>query len=229
MNDDKKSLVDWVSHEFTWKQGTLIIVGALLAIGLFMSKSQGHEAYAQASPTITTESPAAKGYPEMVKPHIPTLAEQLTSAQTIDDMFNICNPRMSDKGVNDPYNPGALCVALWGSFNLKWADVSVLKDETSPGLVMKNSTRERGKRLCASGSIIQIAETEGMSEGLFMSNGGALYHYANVKSSGDLTEGHNARLCGYVVGTYDYHNSGGGVGHAVDVVGMWDLKENKQL
>jgi hypothetical protein len=30
-----------------------------------------------------------------------------------------------------------------------------------------------------------------------------------------------------VTGRYDYHDSGGGTGHAVQVVGMFDLPENR--
>ena len=39
---------------------------------------------------------------------------------------------------------------------MRWSDVAVEKDETTYALVQKDTNVERGKRLCASGSIIEI-------------------------------------------------------------------------
>ena len=48
-----------------------------------------------------------------------------------------------------------------------------------------------------------------------------------VQSTGDLVEGSRARLCGVVTGRYSYSNTGNGTTHAVKVVGVFDLAENR--
>ncbi len=60
-----------------------------------------------------------------------------------------------------------------------------------------------------------------------MSNGGNIYRFLAAGSSGTLVPQSYGRFCGVVTGTYDYSNSGGGTGHAVEMVGMFDLPENK--
>jgi hypothetical protein len=48
-----------------------------------------------------------------------------------------------------------------------------------------------------------------------------------VGSSGDLVQNRPARFCGAVAGRYSYDNAAGGSTHAVAVVGLFDLPENK--
>ena len=166
----------------------------------------------------------------VVAPKTPTIGERLEKAKTYQEMWDICSPLLQDEDQNTK-NPGKLCVALWAGKNFKWDMVKVVKNETTPGLVFKNSEKEVGKKLCVSGTIVQISESASLniSEGLLYSNTGQLFNFTNAGSSGNLDKDDNdhGRFCGIVVGTYTYSNSGGGTGHAVDVVGMWDLKENK--
>lgn len=65
-------------------------------------------------------------------------------------------------------------------------------------------------------------------DGLLISPGENIYHFAAVKCIGDLVEGSAGRFCGYITGQYDYNNSAGGTAHAVDMVRMFDLPENKK-
>lgn len=51
---------------------------------------------------------------------------------------------------------------------------------------------------------------------------------ASAGSTATLVQQSRARLCGVVIGTYDYSNSAGGKGHAVSLVGMFDLAENRE-
>jgi len=128
---------------------------------------------------------------------------------------------------------GAIILAAWASRNMKWTDVAVTKDETSFALVRKDSEDARGKRLCTSGQIIQIevykfeSGDRPVSVGLLMSGAGNLYNFVAAGSSGTLVEQSWARFCGVVTGKYDYANSAGGTGHAVSIVGMFDLPENR--
>jgi hypothetical protein len=115
---------------------------------------------------------------------------------------------------------------------MKWADVAVAKDETSFALVRKDADEARGKRMCTSGQVVQI-EVQKIpgagkhSEGLLMSSAGNIYNFIAAGSSGELVERSYARFCGVVTGKYDYSNSAGGEGHAVEIVGLFDLPENK--
>jgi hypothetical protein len=89
----------------------------------------------------------------------------------------------------------------------------------------------RGKRLCAPGVLIEIAvekasSTKKAASGLLMSDAGNLFRFYALGSSGELVAQSRARLCGVVTGRFDYSNSAGGTGHAVKIVGMFDLPEN---
>ncbi len=160
---------------------------------------------------------------------------QETPAQHIDKLdfdgaVAYAKPLMDD--TEDRDSDGAVLLALWASKHMTWTDVAVKKDETSFALVRKDSDEARGKRLCTSGQIVQIEVQKvpgagKVSEGLLMSNAGNIYNFIAVGSSGDLVQQSYARFCGVVTGNYDYANSGGGQGHAVEAVGMFDLPQNK--
>jgi hypothetical protein len=65
-------------------------------------------------------------------------------------------------------------------------------------------------------------------------NGGLVDHYGHiyrfiaVRSTGDLVAGSVAHFCGVVTGKQSYANSVGGMAHAVFLVGMFVLPENKK-
>lgn len=127
---------------------------------------------------------------------------------------------------------GAIKFALWSSKNLTWKDVGVTTDETSAARVMKDSEAERGKRACWSGSIIEIAVDRSAGRPLYVGglhSGANIIRFVAVRSTGDLVGRSPARICGYVTGRQSYSNSGGGTTHAVFVVGMFDLPENRAI
>ena len=156
------------------------------------------------------------------------LVKKVITAETLPDAIAAILPKMTDTA-ND-VSPGAVLMALWGAKKMRWEDVDIKKDETSFALVRKDADEARGKRMCVSGPIIQIQveklPTGKIATGLLMSYSQNLIHFAAVGSSGDLVEQHSARICGVVIGNYEYSNSGGGTGHAVQLVGMFDIKEN---
>jgi hypothetical protein len=97
--------------------------------------------------------------------------------------------------------------------------------------VKKDAEAERGRRLCYSGRIIQIARAElgdgrYVFVGLLMTSRRDIFHFLAAGSTGALVEDSRARICGFVTGAYSYSNSGGGSSHAVQVVGMFRLAEN---
>jgi hypothetical protein len=160
-----------------------------------------------------------------------TPAEKILTLESAPAAVAFARPHMSDTA--NEASTGTALLALWAMNRLRWSDVAVAKDETSFALVQKDSDEERGKRLCTSGNIAQIAKEavgdDKVYNGLLVSGGGNIYKFTAVGSSGALVERSWARFCGFVTGRYDYSNSGGGTGHAVSVVGMFDLPENKTV
>ena len=149
---------------------------------------------------------------------------------TLTDALQVVRPSMDDVS-GGQWSHGGLMLALWASTHLRWQDVEVSKNETSYALVRKDSEEARGKRICTSGIIIQI-EKEGAGStkvysGLLMNAYENIFAFYVAGSTGELVSQSRARLCGVVIGTYDYPNSAGGAGHAVALVGMFDLPANK--
>lgn len=159
----------------------------------------------------------------------PGATEQILAATTLPEAIALAKPHMTD--VRDDISPGARLLARWSMKHLKLSDVHVTKDETSFALVQKDPDEERGKRLCYGGTIVQIhadkSEYGKGFSGILMTRRAELFRFFVAGSSGRLIEDSWARLCGVVIGNYTYANSGGGTGHAVYVVGMFDLPENR--
>ena len=179
-----------------------------------------------AQPTATqTSKPTVAPSPEAPPVvHKPTISELLEQADTVQEALAICSPMMGDKFGN--ISDGSICLVVWmQTHNVNIFNVSVKKDETTPGLVFKNSEEQLGKRMCAVGSIIEIHRAmNGVEIGEISGYSGTIYHFLTVGGSGPLVEKSTGKLCGYVTGTYSYPNSGGGTTHTVDIAGAWDLK-----
>lgn len=133
--------------------------------------------------------------------------------------------------IDDGFNKesdGTLAFQLWATSHMKWSDVSVEKNETSFAAFQKDPDEGRGKRVCVSGKIIQIAKVDKRGfNGLMMSGSGNLFHFFAVGSTGELVAQSYGQFCGVLLQKYDYSNSGGGTGHALSIVGMFDLPENR--
>jgi hypothetical protein len=151
-------------------------------------------------------------------------------SMTYAQAFAFARPTMADAVEKD--SGGAVLFAAWASKHMQWSDVGVATDETTFALTQKDSDETRGKRLCTTGSVVEIHvdKIEGLgklSEGLLSNYGGHLFRFLAAGSTGTLVEQSQARFCGAVIGNYEYSNSAGGTGHAVSLVGMFDLPENK--
>lgn len=160
----------------------------------------------------------------------PTPLEIIESKRTFADAVAYARTQMTD--TDDEASPGGVLLAMWGAKHMTWADVGVAKSETSYALVRKDSDAHRGKRVCIRGSLIQIQKEDAgngthVFTGLMMTGYSEITNFIAVGSTGELVARSKARFCGVVIGTYDYSNSGGGKGHAVTLVGMFDLPENR--
>lgn len=171
--------------------------------------------------------------PVPVPPAIPAERDYLAearSSKTLVDAVGYAKPFMTDEF--NKSSRGTYLFAAWAIVKMTWVDVAVPVDETSHAKIQKDVDAERGKRLCVTGSIVEIAAVKDgpraiAYEGLTHGAGGALYHFLATGDTGELVAGSMARFCGVVTGRYDYANSAGGSSHAVDVVGMFDLPANR--
>lgn len=184
------------------------------------------------SRVVATKEDAAPAapLPKEAEPVVESPIQRLSKASTLQGALDITTPMMED-----PYNKlddGTALLAYWSAAGLKWTDVYTAKNEVSFAAVLKDPDEARGKRMCFAGSIIQI-EVEKTKwgkvfDGLFHDYSQNLYKFSAVRGTGDLVAQSQARFCGVVTGKYDYANSGGGTGHAIKVVGIFDLPENKK-
>jgi hypothetical protein len=153
----------------------------------------------------------------------------MANASTLSQAIALSKPAMSD--TTDEISPGAAMLALWGARHMQWSELSKVPP-TKYGLVMKDPSQERGKLLCVQGSIIEIhAENTDhgkLFHGGLWSDGGNIYRFIACGSTGELVENSRASFCGVVIGRQDYSNSAGGQAHAVFLVGMFALPENKR-
>jgi hypothetical protein len=218
----------------TWRSpGVLVALGggAILVVGS-VAWSLGEASKRARTPAAS----ASAGVPAVSAelPVVPIVQKKETPSEAILKIGNFgaardyAKPFMTDEANN--LSPGAAIFALWAAQSMHYYDVGVAKDETTYALVRKDSDEARGKRLCATGMLIQIEVQKSAGskffDGLLITDGGSIFRFLTVGSSGDLVERSRARVCGVVIGTYDYSNSGGGTGHAVQLVGMFDLPEN---
>lgn len=141
------------------------------------------------------------------------------------DAHNITGHGTSDAGTNYFW--------VWASNQLTLNDLKVSPNETSIGAVMKDADPERGKRVCFTGSVIQISKARYVAvmesyEGLIMSSGWKVVRFYSFGSTASIAEGSHTKFCGVVMGQFHYNNSGGGQSHAISVVGMFDIPENRK-
>jgi|APLak6261679142_1056127.scaffolds.fasta_scaffold00108_39 hypothetical protein len=197
--------------------GGLFWLGVVLNLGCT-------EAPQAASPAPADAPAAAPAAPVEETP-----LQKSSKLTTFAEARDFAKPYMSDV-VNEP-SEGALIFAAWAFGHLKLDDVLVAKDETTFALVQKDPDEERGKRVCYGGTIIQIEVVKtpfGKGyDGILMNQRGDLFKFLVAGKTGALVARSWGRVCGVVIGKYQYSNSGGGTGHAVQLVGMFDLPENR--
>lgn len=198
----------------------VVIVGLVSACSKDSGKAEAGSTSSQ-RPTVT----------EVPAPPPPSPLEVLQSKTTLAEAIEEVRSQMAD--TDGEVSPGAALLALWSAKHLKWTDVAVAKNETSFKLVRKDSDLARGKRLCVRGQLVQIEKEKVGSDplftGLMLSGSYDIYSFIAVRSTGELVSNSHARFCGVVIGKYEYSNSAGGRGHAISVVGMFDLQENRAL
>ena len=122
---------------------------------------------------------------------------------------------------------GIALTKAWVEKRYTWAELAAVP-ETKRALVLKDSDAERGKRICTEGTVIEISKAaSGVFEGGIMNDGRDVSSFLALGSTGTIVAKNSARFCGIVIGRRSYKNSGGGVTHSVQLVGMFDLPVNR--
>lgn len=208
---------------------TIVLLGWMVTYFDCAGKKGQSVSAAPSNPTVNKVPDSQLSKPEPPKQREPTLAEKLAAETRVSSAVALLQPMMTDT-VNE-MSPGAAALALWSAKNLTWADLQTVP-ETKRSMVMKDPEAERGKRLCSTGTIneIQVDRTGGspVYVGGMLTPGYDSVRFMAVGSTGALVENSGARLCGVVSGRFSYSNAAGGTTHAVQVVGMFDLPENKR-
>ncbi len=170
------------------------------------------------APVAAPGVPAANDTPPAaVAP--PTLEEQLSGAASLEVAVALAAPHMED-GAD---SAGAWLLARYASAHLRWSDVARDAPETSSGLVLKDSERERGRRMCSTGRLrdIERRDLDGrpVHVGSLETDDGDVARFIAVGATGSLVRRSAATLCGVATGKD---------GDAVVLVGMFELPENQQ-
>jgi hypothetical protein len=183
------------------------------------SKSASATAAPGATPTQSPEDELARLF-----------FQRLDTVTSPADALVIVKPGMTHDTI-DVHNDGTTEFAYWAAGNAQAMFDSDAANETSFALVRKDLDQELGRRMCTSGLIVEIHKQllgpRKVFRGL-LTSGDTLISFWAVGSTGRLVENNRAAFCGFVTGIYDYHNSGGGAGHAVELVGHFRLPENKR-
>ncbi len=199
--------------------GMLVSFGILCVAAACTESSQAAQSPKASSPSSTAVPVAAEETP----------LEKSSKLPNFEAAREFAKPFMTD--VSNETSEGTRIFGAWALGHLKLSDVLVAKDETTFALVQKDPDEERGKRVCYGGTIVQIEVVKTPQgkgyEGILINQRRDLFRFLVAGSTGALVGQSWGRVCGIVIGKYEYSNSGGGTGHAIQVVGMFDLPENR--
>lgn len=155
--------------------------------------------------------------------------KQKLRAVSLPEFIDQLKPQMEDTLNKHPESAGMLAYFMEIK-GIKLSDINKLS-ATTRGKILKDSEAEKGKKLCVSGSIIQIsADRSGgfpAYTGIISNSSFEPIMFIALGDTGELEAQSNARFCGVTVGKTSYSNTGGGESTAPYVVGMFDLPANK--
>lgn len=198
-----------------------LMIAALLVGTLSACSKAAPPTVFDAGPDPAAEAHAPEPTPEE------RLAKTVQSKTTLATVLPLVKPHFND-GLK--LDTGKAILLGWVDSHLTWSELEQLP-ETTFGKVQKDSASERGKRICRSGVVVEIAKMKDFPNafvgGLLTSTREVLRFYS-VGDTGELVGGSSAKFCGIVTGTDDYANSAGGTTHGVAVIGMFDLPPNRK-
>lgn len=231
----------------TISSSTGAVVGGLLLLGWFAYASSAScrrkpSATADAAPTTTTAptiaKPALRDLPidEPVQPSTPATTTPQPAAvaaeeeSTLEEIVGFWSQKMADSQNGKP-DAGAMGLATEFVQKLPvWSEFMALK-ATDPKLVLKQPAIERGKRICVSGTISEIASEvvggRSVAEGGMVTDGMDVVRFIAAGSTGSLVKDSYARFCGIATGRHSFENLAHTTTVGVFAVGLFDLPSNR--
>ncbi|MDI3284944.1 hypothetical protein [Polyangium sp. 15x6] len=217
----------------TWLAAAIVtsLVGVAVVVVVRLLREEKPKGPPTASAAMPT--PGTSWYTEPRKlPDIDPVGDMMRALMgepTFARAVQRTRPLMADR-TNTP-SEGATLLALWAlAHPPTWADLAPSRDETSVGMVRKDSDGERGKRLCAPGQIIRIKverlQDGSVASGSLLTDGETLIHFFALRDTGALVEDSRARFCGVVTGNFTFSNEHG-TADGIQMVGMFDLPTNR--
>lgn len=183
-------------------------------VGVLASREEKPAAPSGARTPVTTPPRPA---PPAPPPEPVTIEDKVGWATSFAQAVQIARPQMTD--TTDEIGPAAALLARYPK--AVWADVDVPAETTVP-LVLKDPERERGKHVCASGTIERIerrdVDQRRVYIGRLVTKDGDAVAFVALGTTGELVKRSPGTLCGVAIGR---------AGDAAKLVGMFDLPENR--
>ena len=154
---------------------------------------------------------------------------KMESAQNIAEALKTAREEFP----SDPRSRDAAIVD-WSEERLKWADVEAKKNEVSTLLALKDPEGAYGKRTCLIGKLTTISAVRDADASTLkhfkavLEGPGERWNLSAVGDTGDLVKGSSAKFCGLATNVRSHKGDGGITVDSLDVVGMFDLPENRK-
>lgn len=191
---------------------SMFLIGvALLIGGTVLVAVWGH------APARSYASPAPR------KVHPPSTVDRIRKATSFDEAIALAKPELTDVAAPDQYGTAASALSTYAAEKLRWADVD-RKPETSVALVLKDPDLERGKRLCATGEVVEITARGKAPRKVYVGQlrtaEADLIAFVAAGSTGTLVKRDTAKICGVAMGK---------AGPGVALLGMFDVPDNRTV
>ena len=178
-------------------------------------------------------------------PAIPTIATAEVVTQTDAGAFVSKSAKMDSapnledalKTAKEEYSANLRArndaMAGWSSDHLKWSDVDTKKNQVSTLLALKDPDGMYGKRACMSGKLASITAVRDTDAGALhyfrgvLEGPGEKWYISAIGDTGELVKGSTAKFCGIEVAVRTERGDAGAA-DVLDMVGMFDLPENRK-
>lgn len=176
-----------------------------------------------------TESAATPAPIAPPMPQPPSVQDQVMQSKTLQEALFFLVPHMENTSGSD-LPAAAAVLAMWMNKKFWWNELMWMPDSKRVE-AMKDPISFRGKRICLSGSVVEIYADHSVDpvafNGTIMTASFDTVRFIAVRSTRGIHENSPAKLCGIITGTQTYPTTGGGFSHALFVVGVFDLPENR--
>jgi hypothetical protein len=198
-------------------------VRVLVALSIGLSALTLAACKGKEDPITIPERPTASLQPAPVDDGI--------TATSLGSALDQTRSKMVD-GPASPLSEGVKLFGGWAQQHLAWEDIDPKAPETTVARADADPVGERGKKLCESGTIIEMTSDDlrgaKIAIGVLARNSVEILQFVAVRSTGSLAERSNVRFCGIMAARVDRAARTGGMGNLIQVVWMFDLPENRK-